>query len=977
MSRASSSTSQARQSNAVPPNRSHRSTASSNFPSQPHNSRQVRWGSDQVIERSQLSPGMPSIEPGSEGQEEEEEEGMNGICLAISVVRGKLGCAYYDSNDNKIYFLGDQPDSSEFDLAKLVLGQLLPTNVLSPVTADSTFLDFLESTLSTLPTASSASGSTSAASFNTSSDRPTRFEIRPAREFYAGQGRQALSQLEIREGAWYRLDEGDVQAFNDDSNDRNRDSSARSSRRNEGVEGDALKRNRELRLESFMNGLENSPLTLGCAGALLASITRIKAAGGDLEATRFEVSGLELMKLDKVMQINAESLTSLAIFDQEAHASMHSTRGKEGLSIFGIVNMTRTPLGSVLMRQWLIRPSLELELIEQRHETVACLLRTENASAVEAIRKELKMVKNANKALATLLHGRGSLREWLILWQMLYASILVFDATLVLTHSRKVDIVERLKCAIDVEAFRTIGKTINEVIDWETTVSQKGRVCVRQGIDTDLDELRRQLNGLPSLLSRIASEVAVQLPQELIPELSFIYFPQLGYLIRTTPKTDAEYIEECARHGFEFQFYSDASAFFKSDQCRDLDEHLGDLQSLVVVQALLDEVAILEGPVKATTEVLSELDCLLAFAEAARIYDWNRPKMTDSPVCRIQGGRHPLSELCVSFVKNDTDLIGGRGIDWRIKDEDEEGGQGQAKKSEISSERSVIVVAGANFSGKSIYLKQIALITYMAHLGCFVPADKALIGLTDRIMTRVTTRESITKGSSAFMIDLQQISYMLRNATPRSLLIIDEFGKGTDSNDGAGLFCGVIEFLLGLGRDTPRVAVATHFQAVFANGLLSRSLPVHLAHMEVLIHESPSSFVKSTSTSDREGSNSSSKRTANSQGVETLTYLYRLSPGLMTSSHAAACARLFDLPEKVVQRASFVTKALNEFDIEAILRDPVGEDAEVVQAREREWQDNETIAQRFVDWDLDSLAAGKDGYDVEEIRGKLFELLDV
>ena len=119
MSRASSSTSQARQSSAVSPSRSHRSTASSNFHSQPHNSRQVRWGSDQVIERSQVSPDLPSIEPGSEGEEEEEEEGMNGICLAISVLRGKLGCAYYDSNDNKIYFLGDQPDSSEFDLAKL------------------------------------------------------------------------------------------------------------------------------------------------------------------------------------------------------------------------------------------------------------------------------------------------------------------------------------------------------------------------------------------------------------------------------------------------------------------------------------------------------------------------------------------------------------------------------------------------------------------------------------------------------------------------------------------------------------------------------------------------------------------------------------------------------------------------------------------------------------------------------------------
>jgi len=118
MSRASSATSQHRSSSAAPSGRSLQSNASPSFPSQPHNSRQVRGGSDKVIERSQDLQEPPQLDPMSDS-EEQEEEGMNGICLAISVVRGKLGCAYYDSNDNKIYFLGDQPDSSEFDLANL------------------------------------------------------------------------------------------------------------------------------------------------------------------------------------------------------------------------------------------------------------------------------------------------------------------------------------------------------------------------------------------------------------------------------------------------------------------------------------------------------------------------------------------------------------------------------------------------------------------------------------------------------------------------------------------------------------------------------------------------------------------------------------------------------------------------------------------------------------------------------------------
>ena len=117
MSRASSATSQARSSSAARSGRSHQSNASPNFLSQPHNSRQVRWGSDRVIERSQDIQEPPQL--ASTGDHDGEEEGLNGICLAISVVRGKLGCAYYDSNDNKIYFLGDQPDSSEFDLANL------------------------------------------------------------------------------------------------------------------------------------------------------------------------------------------------------------------------------------------------------------------------------------------------------------------------------------------------------------------------------------------------------------------------------------------------------------------------------------------------------------------------------------------------------------------------------------------------------------------------------------------------------------------------------------------------------------------------------------------------------------------------------------------------------------------------------------------------------------------------------------------
>ncbi|GAA5999375.1 hypothetical protein JCM5350_004037 [Sporobolomyces pararoseus] len=934
--------------------------------------RQARWGSNKVLNQSVDRTQSDSLQSQRSGDredgEEEEDSQIEGITLAVTVLRGKLGCAYYDANDNKIYFLEDQLDSNEFDLANLTLGQLLPTTVLTSSSADSNFVSFLESTLSTLPAAatsssSSASASTFSATASAQSGTPTRLEIRPAREFYAGQGRHVLSRIEIREGAWYSIikDEG------------GEDEELQVAHQQQGMEGDALKRNRELRLESFMNGLEKSPLTLGCAGALVTSITRIRASEGDLEANQFSISGLELMKLDKVMQINSEALTALQIFDTEAHASMHANRGKEGLSIFNIVNLTRSPLGSALMRQWLVRPSLELNVIEERHETVDSLLRPENVAAADAIRAHLKSIKNAHKAMLLLLSGRGKLREWTTIYAVLCYSILAHDAALTLSRSRKVRIIDRLQEALDSRAFREIGQTMNQVIDWETSSEQKGKVCVRPGIDSNLDQLRRQLDGLPSLLSSIAREFVKGLPPNFFEEISFVYFPQIGFLIRVQPHVPPETLEDILGLGFDFQFESEDSSYYKDEQCRDLDLHIGDLQSLVSVQALLEQVESIEGSVKATIEVLAEFDCLLAFAEAARDNDWIRPRMTQEPILKVQGGRHPLAELVTqNFVKNDAALVGGRGIDWNVQAEDETQQSESQNFSTQKEEKSMIIVAGANMSGKSVYLKQIALITFLAHIGSFVPADKALVGLTDRIMTRVSTKESITRGSSAFMIDLQQISYMLRNSTPHSLLIIDEFGKGTDSNDGAGLFCGVIESLLQLGRNSPRAAVATHFQSVFANGLLSRQLPIHLAHMEVLVHDDDSGSSSSKLTSSR-FSNSTSTLPKN---VESLTYLYRLAPGLMVSSHAAACAKLFDIPPHIVERANFVTEALSRFDIEAILEDPEGEDEDVRMEKEEEERKLEELARKFIEWDLDEMENGRDECDVEEIKSRLLEMLN-
>lgn len=181
--------------------------------------------------------------------------------------------------------------------------------------------------------------------------------------------------------------------------------------------------------------------------------------------------------------------------------------------------------------------------------------------------------------------------------------------------------------------------------------------------------------------------------------------------------------------------------------------------------------------------------------------------------------RHILQEFKVpSFVPNDAFIVGGTGS---VEQTDEDHSVNFDSQIDTSCKGedgpSMLVLTGPNYSGKSVYLKQVALIVFMAHVGSFVPADSATIGLTDKILSRVTTRETVSRCQSAFMIDLQQISLALRLATRRSLLIIDEFGKGTESNDGAGLACAVMEHLLSRGAERPKVIGATHFHGKYSH----------------------------------------------------------------------------------------------------------------------------------------------------------------
>lgn len=715
-----------------------------------------------------------------------------------------------------------------------------------------------------------------------------------------------------------------------------------------------------LRLAGWIN--MESRLTVGCSGAVLSYLQRRRATtylpGDHAAATMFRISTVEMFTLKGSMLINADTLLSLQITSTESHPNAQnqgpSSKGwssggsKEGFSVYGLFHgFAKTSQGRALLRQYFLRPSTTMAVINERLDTITVLARPENADALDKLVKGLAKVRNMRIVTANVRKGmvsgpnkaRGiSASVWTALRNFAFYSLNMVDYMDDLLGGDRLPIRLKMKEKVDNKQIAAIGKMLVETVDFEASMEQ-GRTIVLPGIDEELDEAKRTYDGIESLLAQVTEHISTLVPAELNALVTVIFFPQIGFLIsfQREEETGRVMFEGPKEEPWEKMFSTETAVYYKNLNMQELDEHFGDIygricdKEIEIIQALGERVLDYEGILNEVSDLCGELDSFIALARGANHHKFVRPQMTEQNIIKIKDGRHPLQEQTVSaFVPNDTYLIGGAGDDV-VNSSDDPALQAQPSQQPPASSShrpassrkpeegpSMVLMTGPNFSGKSVYLKQVAIIVYMAHIGSFVPATDAKIGITDKILTRISTRESVSRIQSAFMIDLQQISVALSLATRRSLIIIDEFGKGTESYDGAGLAAGVFEHLLFRDKECPKVLGATHFHEIFESGFLAPRPALGFAHMEVKVD---------TESSDVENQ---------------ITYLYNYRPERSNSSFGTCCAAMNGIDSEVVRRAEdLITLAARGADlVEACAELPDAELAELKDAVSRSSESN-------------------------------------
>ena len=585
---------------------------------------------------------------------------------------------------------------------------------------------------------------------------------------------------------------------------------------------------RKARLESLKSVLEvadlghidldSKPMAMEACGMATSYLSRLH-----LTAT-VPLRDIEFAEEQRYMVLDETTLRNLEV--------THTLGGDKQGSLLSSIDATRTWMGRRMLRQWLLMPLLERQEIAKRHGAVSSLVNANRR--LRNLREALKGGRDLERLSTRLAYGRANGRDLVAISDAL-ARLPSLHA--ILTEGSDELLLECAENMLDLDETRLL---ISEALNDELPVTIREGDMFKQGWSQKLDTHRSAVAEGKEWLDKLEATERERLE---IPRLKVKYNRQFGYFIEISNAHLDKVPEEYTRR----QTLVNAERYI-TEELKEKEELIlnakgrGNELEYALFRELRDQVKEHCQALSQIARKVATTDVLCSLAHHARRFGWTRPEMSEDEKLHIEAGRHPVLEASASFVPNDLTL---------------------------DKKRRFLLLTGPNMGGKSTYLRQTALISILAQAGSFVPAQRARIGLVDRVFTRVGAHDDIRRGRSTFMVEMIEVAHILRRATSRSLVLLDEIGRGTSTFDGLAIAWAVTEDVA--TRVGSRCLFATHYHQLV--GLEAEIEGLVNVHVQV------------------------------AQSGDELKFLYTVEDGPCDDSYGVQVAALAGLPAHVVERA--------------------------------------------------------------------------
>ena len=544
--------------------------------------------------------------------------------------------------------------------------------------------------------------------------------------------------------------------------------------------------------------------------------------------------------LEQEMQLDQATLRNLEILKP-------TSEQRQSPTLFTTVDQTQTPMGTRLLRQWIVRPLTQLRAIQDRQDVVKELVN--QVGTRMSIRSHLKSIKDLERLNSRIALQVANPRDLMSLYHSL-GSLPVLHQHLASFQS---GILKTMYA--DWDSLQDISSWIAESIVESPPLSAKEGGIIREGVNKELDELRVLSKEGTRLLAEMETRERTRTG---IDSLKVKFNQVFGYYIEVTKANSSRVPEDYQRK----QTLVNAERF-TTEELQELEGRLSSADQKMkhlefeLFVALRQRIASASVNIQSMARQLALLDVFSSLAEIATLNRYTQPTIYEGGTIQITEGRHPVIEqlqIADSFIPNDTTL-------------------------DLDTNR-LLLITGPNMAGKSTYLRQVALIVLMAQMGSFVPADSARIGLVDRIFTRVGAADDLSAGQSTFMVEMSETAKILLSATSRSLLLLDEVGRGTSTYDGLSIAWALVEYILDRGILGARTLFATHYHEMTQ----LESQREGIKNYTVLVQE---------------------------KGQDVL-FLRKIIPGKADRSYGIQVAKLAGIPTQVLHRAKNILEQLEQ-----------------------------------------------------------------